>query len=132
MAREDGSTWKERRLGEVGSGGRRKKARRKKMPGTHVKRRVSMAVRLPNGRSPRQPLRTLCSLLPAIPFTYLSSFVYLSFCQLPHSLHPSHASAGPHHSTRRFLGERGYSRVEIWDKFDTMGLFGLLPIHGIP
>ena len=112
----------------VGDG---KKREEKEMPGTHVKRRVSMAVRFPNGRSPRQPLRTLCSLLPAIPFTYLSLFVYLSFCQLPHSLHPSHASAGPHHSTRRFLGERGYSRIEIWDKFNTMGLFDLLPIHGI-
>lgn len=114
----------------VGNG---KKARGKKKPGTHVKRCVSMAVRLPNGRSPRQPLRTLCSLPPARPFAYLSlySSIYPSTGP-PHSLHPSHASGDPHHSTSRFDAERGCSRVEISDKLDTMGLLGLLAIAGIP
>ena len=52
-----------------------------------------MAVRLPNGRSPRQPLRTLCSLLPLShhrPISLYSS-IYPS-TRPPHSVHPSHAS----------------------------------------
>ena len=98
-----------RRLGGAGSGGQRKKARgtEKKMPSTHVKRCVSMAVRLPNGRSPRQPLRTLCS-LPFRRSFRLSLSIRLS---IPLPGHPTRCTlrtpvVDPHHRSTNSLPRR--------------------------
>lgn len=67
-----------------------------------------MAVRLPNGRSPRQPLRTLCSLLPLShhrPISLYSS-IYPSTGP-PHSPHPSHASSPPPFQARAASTPKG-------------------------
>lgn len=84
---------------------REEKKKEKEESDTHVKRCVSMAVRLPNGRSPRQPLRTLSPLLSLSLHRHISlySSIYPSTTAgPPHSLHPSHASnRDPHHSGER-------------------------------
>ena len=100
-----------KRIRDGGAGRRRRRERerereREKRKTRHA-RCVSMAVRLPNGRSPRQPLRTLCS-LPPLPHLSLSirlSVPPLQATPLGCTLRTPRIEI-PHHSKREPLRRR--------------------------